>query len=304
MPDVRLSVTAGTTEATLILSVLRRAGDTPAIDTHTNDPPNPAVSLTVASDATTRFEIGDYIEWVADSTYDIARLTAVAPPTLTVVAGELGSTAADHAANAFFRKVGRFFALDAQRAINDSIQIDLYPHNVFSVYEAQLTSSSWAAESTLIKEIDDDAEFVFRAYQKTDNTPTELMPVAVSQPFYVDTGLAATNKKAIRLSRIPDDNNTIFVQYARIPAVGDLSQGMIRVVELGAAERLLAWEEANLLGERSIPQSGVIAPGQAARDSAYFAALKRQAIAAEAAVIARRHPRKPRRFHRAPHVRY
>lgn len=298
MPDQRLSPTAGTTEATLVKNALRVLQDLGYTDTHSNAPAASG-ALTVATDATTRYEVGDVVDWVDDGTYDISVLTAVATTSLARRGGQFGSTDSAHAVSAVFRKNPRFFGINAQKAVNDAIAQDFYP-DLFAVYEAQFTSTDWGAETTLIKSIAAEAEDVLYAYQKTDGTPTRLARVRVTQPFYVDTALSAT-KKAVEFSAIPDNNNTIFVQYVRTPALADLSDGMQRVAEYGAAKRLLEQEGAETAATDR-PQSGALVPGQEIRDARWFAAEQDRMRRQEAAVLRRRFPRRRRNWIPYPHL--
>jgi len=286
MPDTLLSPTAATTEAVLVKAIARMLGDLPYTDTHTNSLASNYTSLTVASDATSRWEIGDYGDWIEDGTYDIFVVTAVAATTLTVLGGQLGSTQQAHAANARFRKRPAYWALNVQRAVNDALN-DLWPR-LYAVYESQFTSASWAAEATLIKSISETAEEILGAYQVGDATPTKRFPVTSEGPFYIHTALSAT-KKAIEFRSIPDDNNTIYVQYTRKLGITDLSDGQARAVEYGACARLLEQEGAATKGAASEDSS------QQTRDARYFAGRQQEFIGSEAALLRRTFPLRARR---------
>ena len=314
MPDTRLSPTAGTTEAALVTAVSNDLRARPYSEAITAAYTAGGTSLTVATDATTRTTLaaGLYIDFAADGTYDILQMTAIAATTITVVGGLFGSTSANHANGARFQVMSRYGGLDVQRAINDSVASDLYP-DLYAVYEQQLSpTTTWAAETTLIKEIDATAEQVLDelpqwgpgVYQKTDTTPTKLMRVMVSQPFYIDATLAATHKKAVELRYIPDPNNTIFLRYIRKPAIADLSDAMARIVRYGACARLLEWEAAGVLATDKIAQSGTQAPGAHTRTAAWYWNQVREMRAREKALLDHRYPRRRPTWVPRLHVRY
>lgn len=291
MPDTRLSPTAGATETTLAANVYRLLGQSPWQDIHTNAPTSSGTSLTVADSSL--YEVGDRIEWPFDATYERAEVTALPnATTLTVRRGVDGSTASAHAANAVIVKNPVFWAPNIQKAINDSVAQDLYPE-LYAVYETQVAYTPASADWY---EIDVVAEEVISAYQKPDTGNVDLVPVSVSQPRYVDATLASTHKKAIKILYAPDNNNTIFVQYLRAPAIADLSAGMVRVVEYGAAMRLLEWQGPAWHQILDKQQTGVVAPGQPIRDARWFEAQLDAAKRKEKAVLNRRFPRKRRRW--------
>lgn len=289
-----LSPTAGATQATLVKNVARLLGDVPYTEIHTNDPPNPATSLTVASDATTRYEPGFYIDWMDDGSYDIAIITAVAATSLTVVAGQLGSTAADHAANARFRKNPRFWAKDIDKAIGDAIAGDLYP-KIFAIYDTTLTPSA----TNVYYSLPAAAEDVISVYQKPATGNDLMFLSGWSVPRYVDTVLSATGK-AIRIPALRHSSNSIFVQYTQIPAIGDLSEAQVRIIEYGACARLLEREGGEDVA-KDRPQSGTLVPGQAIRDARWFRQEQEEMIAKERNILQRRFPARKRAFIGGPH---
>ena len=298
MPDTRLSPTAGTTAAVLTSNVARMLGDFPYEDIHTNNLTSSGTSVTIGTGGADRYEVGDTIDWLDDGSFNAEIVSAVADTTLTLQAprGAHGTTAAAHDGSTTpkrFRKNPRYLSHYINKAVNDSLVQDLYP-NLFAVYETQITYTPSTADWY---EIDVVAEEVLFAYQKPDTGNVDLLRCLVSQPFYVDATLASTHKKAVKVRGARDDNNTIFVQYARIPAVGDLSSAMARIVEYGACKRMLEQYGAHLLSNRpELVQSGVMVPGQATRDARWFASEQDRMIRAEKTVLDRRFPRRQRKW--------
>jgi len=282
----------------LVLNVWRMLGSAPFQDVHTNSLTTAATSLTVASDATDRYEVGDRLEWIADGTYERAEVTATAATALTVRRGIDGTTAQTHDADAVFVKSPVHWAPNINKALDDALNADLYP-DLYAVYEAQVTYDPTTADWY---EIDAAAEDILDAYQKPDSGNVDLLPVRVSQPRWVDATLAPTHKRAFKVLYAPDNNNTIFVQYARKPAVADLSEGMQRVVEYGAMRRLLEWYGTYLLSRYDIDQGGVHAPGAAQRDARWYLAMQDEARRTEKAVLNRRFPRRKRQWLGPAHV--
>lgn len=289
MPDTLLSPTASLTVALLAQNVIKSLGDVPFEDSHSNAPTNSGTSLTIATGGADRYEVGDVLEWRADGTNDIARVTAVADTALTISRGFFFSTAAAHLANAVFVKWPRFWAQNVAKAVQDSLDQDLYPE-LFAVYETDVTPDTTKVWYSIAV----GAEDILDAYQKTTSTPTELIPVHIGDPTYVDTAISSTNK-AVRIT-IPDSTQTVYVRYLVQPAVGDLSAGMGRVVEYGACRRLLEWKAAEITGRPDIQQSGTMVPGIITRDAAFYSALQDQAKRKEKAVLDRRFPRRRRRW--------
>lgn len=261
----------------------------------------------MASDATTRYKVGDIIEWrhhTTNTLNDLALITAVAATTLTIARGYLSSTPGTgnaHDANSYFVLKPGYYALNITKAIQDAIDSDLYPE-VYAVYEAQLAhgSTGWNAV-TAIQSIAAEAKEVLAAYQKSDSTPLTLQSVKVTHPYAVDSTTSST-KKAIRLVELADNDNTIFVQYARKAAVADLSVGACRAVEAGALARLLEWKSAfQISKEGRIVQDGVHVPGIILRTANYWRNEQKRLIEQEQAILVRDFPRRRKQKYR-PHL--
>lgn len=307
MPDQLLSETASATIESMKRSLILAVEDLPYEDSHSNSLTTTATSLTLASDATQRLKAGDIIEWRAhatDTLNELALITAVAATSATVVRGYLSSTpgtGVTHSANARFAVKPGYYATNATKALQDAIDGDLYPE-LYAVYEAQLAhgSTGWNAV-TQYQAIDATAEEVLSAYQKSDATPVGLMNVNVTQPFYVDSTLASS-KKAVRLVEVADNDNVIFVQYLKKAAVGDLSAGMVKVVEAGAMARLLEWKGAHQLSkENRVVQDGVQVPGVFLRTAGYWRGEQARLKAQEESVLRNRFPRRQRKRTRPAH---
>lgn len=283
MAGVLLSPSASVTEAAVLKAVARELGDTPYSDIHTNSYTAAGTSLTVGTDATTRYEVGGYIEWIDDATYDIALLTAVTATTLTIAVSQLGATNQNHSANARFRLNPRFFGLDIQAAINDALTEDLFP-DIYAVYQDQLTpgSQNWY-------QCDIEAEETLMVYQRL-GSPIQLRPMDCSQPFYVDATTSST-KKAVTIPKPASASagDKIFFTYSRIPVIGDLSVGMKRIVEYGACKRLLEREASK--DPTSMP-SGYSPTEARLRTAQWYGSEQERLIEKEARLLSVRYPRR------------
>lgn len=279
------------TEAMLIKNVSRMLGDTPYTDAITSAALSTYTGLLVASDATQRWEIGDYGEFFDDGTYDIFVLTSVSTTSMSAIGGQLGSTQAAHASGARMRKKPTYWGIQIQRAVNDALQ-DLWPR-AYAVYEAQVSPDLTARA---FESIDDDAEEIISAYQKTTTSPTTIREAVVEQPRYVDSTLSSS-KKAFEIKHLPVTNTgMLFVQYTRVPTIADLSEGMARAVEYGACVRLL--ELQGSAAERPASDD----PSQQLRDARWFHARQEEMIKREATLLARRFPRRNRNWRGPQHV--
>ena len=306
MPDTLVSPAASPvlTVESLRFNVLRQLKLVPYVDTHTNSLTTTAATLTVASDATQRYKVGDVIEWPYDGTNELGLLTAVAATQLTVIRGYLTATPGTgltHAANAHIALIPEYYATNCSKAVQDALDSDLYPE-LFAVYETQLThgSTSWSAVSPW-RSIAAEADEVLHAYQHSDSSPVVPVECSFSDPVYVDTTLSST-KRAVKLRSVADSDNTVFLQYLRSPGVGDLSAGMGRVVEAGAIARLLEWHSAfQIRKEGKVVQDGIHVPGIVARTASFWRDEQQRLINQERTVLDRRFPhRRRRRIGRKP----
>lgn len=293
MALVRLSGTAGLSESALVKNTVRLLSDVPYTDVHSNSLDTSTTTLTVPTDATTRWEAGDTADWLADGTYEAALVTATAATALTIRRGYLDTTAAAHATNAVVRKNPRFLAHNAQKAVQDAISDDLYPA-VYAVYEQSATAS---AERWHNLE-DATAEEIIHAYQKLGTSPVQLVPLRVSQPAYVDSTIAA-NKRAVYIESFRDATATFWLQFLRPPTQTDLSSAQARIVEYGAARRLLDWEGAEASGKEAAPGA---APPNPIRDSSWFERQQGKLITQEKALLDRRWRKRRRNFIGPMHV--
>lgn len=292
----RISPTASTTTCVLTNNVLEELGDFPYSDTHSSAPNSTATALTVATDATTRYEVGGVIEWRADCTFEKAIITAVAATTLTIGRGYANTTAASHAAGARFVYNPRFAGNAVQRAVNDSIALDLYP-DIYALYQAIFTPASPHNE---LFEAASDAEKIVRVYQQTTTSPTNFLDTSFSQVKYSDTTISTTGRY-FKVPSLRHSTQTVYAQYMVKPAIGDLTTSQARIVELGALWRVLSWEQGEVLDNGEIPQSGTVAPGQQVRTAAFYRALQSELRGRERAALDNLVDR-PRRWRGLRHV--
>lgn len=276
----RITPTASTTACTIANNVLQMLQDFPQHDTHSNAPSSSGTSLTVTTDATTRYEQGDEIEWREDCSFERAIITAVTSTTLTIVRGVRGSTAASHLANARFVKNPDYYGWAANKAVSDSLTMDLWPE-LYAVYQATFTPAN---PYNKYFEAAADAEKILRVYQLSDDTPTQMLDAPqFSQVLFSDTTISATSRY-FTVPTLRDANNTMYAQYAIIPAIGDLTAGMARIVEHGVAWRLLGYQSSTGGLSNRVPQDTATAsPGGLIRDAGWHYRQQQLLIKREAA---------------------
>lgn len=283
MALTRLSPIASPTPSAgaIAASVVRQVFDAPYTDTHTNslNATDVTSTLTVASDATTRWEVGDEGDW-DDTSTELFVVTAVAATSLTIRRGHMRTSKVTHAADAVLRKFPRLAIANAQDAVNDALHDGaLYP-DIFVVYEETFTPASPA---DLWYPIDARAERVIDVYQKTDSTPVDRQPLRWAPLRYADSTLLLT-KRGIKIPALADTDNTIFIQWIGKPTDGELSEGALRVVRLDACARLIEWEALNRL-EANQAESGDLSPGARVRTAAWFIGRRDEARRAEAGLL-------------------
>lgn len=278
----RISPTAATTACILANNVLEELGDFPYSDTHSSAPNSSATTLAVTTDATTRYEVGGVLEWRDDCTFEKAIITAVAATTLTIGRGYANTTAASHAAGARFVYNPRFAGNAVQRAISDSISLDLYP-DIYALYQATFTPANPYNE---LYEAASDAERIVRVYQQTTTSPTNFLDAGFGGVQYSDTTISTTGRY-FKVPSVQHATQTVYAQYMIRPAVGDLTTAQARIVELGALWRVLSWEQGEVLDNGEIPQSGTVAPGQQIRTAAFYRALQSELRARERGALDR-----------------
>jgi len=276
----RISPAAGTTVCILTNNVLQELGDFSYADTHSSAPNSAATSITVATDATERYEVGGVIEWREDCSFDRAIITAVAATTLTIGRGYGGATATSHAANARFVYNPRFVGTAIQRAVNDSLALDLWP-DIYALYQSTFTPADPYNE---LFEAASDAEKIVRVYQHSTTSPTELLDSKFSQVSFSDTTISSTGRY-FKVPQLQHASQTVYAQYMVKPAIGDITLTQARIVEYGACWRALSWEQGEVLASGEIPQSGTVAPGQQVRTAAFYKAVQSELRGRERALL-------------------
>ena len=126
---------------TLVDRVRRFMRDWPDEDALTASASSSATSLTVATDATTRYGTGWYLE--VDS--EVVRTTAVAATTLTVQRARRGTTAATHASSATILVRPHFFQNEIVDALNLALESS-FPAFYRPVIDETLTTTAGTYE--------------------------------------------------------------------------------------------------------------------------------------------------------------
>lgn len=281
-------VSTSTTEAELTQEVLRVLQESSYTETHTNACLATTTSLTIATGGADRWRAGDVLEWRDNG--DRAIVTSVADTTLTVRRGHDFTTATTHDANTVIAKRPRFWFGNVVKAVNDAVYQDLFPE-LYAVYSTEITA---APTSSVYYAVPDDAVEVLRVYQKTDSsTPQDLDFLRDDEIELVDASFSSTNR-VIRLDHLADDDNTIFCQYTKRPAITDLSEGMAAIVVYGACRRLMSWEAAEQAAQRGAPGEDFMTPQ--VRSASWFATEQARMIATESALQSRPLPRRNMRW--------
>lgn len=284
-----LPVAAGETEPSLCRGVLRVLQESAYTETHDNTVLTTTTALTISGGGADRWRVGDVLEWRDNG--DRALVETVADTQLTIRRGHDFTDATAHDALTVIAKRPRFWFTNICQAVNDAVSQDLFP-TLYTVYETQLTA---APTTTIYYSIPSDAVEILRVYQKTDSaTPQDLEFLRDDEVELVDATLSSTNRVLV-LRSLADTNNTIFCQYTKRPAIGDLSEGMAAVVVYGACRRLLSWEAAETSGHRvATGEPDYMTPQ--IRSAAWFAQEQQKMISAESALLTRPLPRRARRW--------
>jgi len=148
-PDAATSLTGSTgiTAANLVKRVLRRLDDMPYNDTFRGTGSGSSITtgdltLTVPTGATSRYTIGQEIDFVDDGSFERVLVTAVpSTTTITVQRGHRGTTAATHAADAKGAVQPRYLSYLINELVTEAL-VMLYP-DLFEV-----KSVTWTATTT------------------------------------------------------------------------------------------------------------------------------------------------------------
>jgi hypothetical protein len=241
-----LSGGSGTTKAALVPKILRRIGDRPSEDIHTNAPTGSGTSLTVASNAQQKFQIGGWIDWVDDGTLDQAIITDIPnTTTLTIRRGYRGATAASHSANAVFRYRARVEPQAASEIIDDVIQ-SLWPE----IYLISETSYTPAATPKYWYDLPADCEKVLQVYQQIDVTGSNPVDIVdfkfFDGPDWKDTTLVSTSGKGLWVPNVStqSDDSKLHVIYIGKCSLTNLTDAQIQVVLYETCASLMATQFA------------------------------------------------------------
>jgi hypothetical protein len=132
---------AGASLDTLVKRVRRRVNDWPPVESLSASLSAGASTVTVVTDATTRYATNWRVEIDAETMW----VTAVAATQLTVVRAALGSTATTHAAGATILNNPRFSWVDIVDCLNDGIN-NLWPFFYQDVVDETITPDGAAYE--------------------------------------------------------------------------------------------------------------------------------------------------------------
>lgn len=133
-----------TTATTLVQRVRRFVGDWPDLDNITASVSSGGTSLTVASDATTRYAVN----WLIQIDQEMMRVTAAAATSLTVTRAVQGTTAASHASGATILVRPQFSDQQILDAVNAGIDAT-FPFFYKPVLDTSLTADGSSYEYTV-----------------------------------------------------------------------------------------------------------------------------------------------------------
>ena len=133
-----------TTATTLVQRVRRFLGDWPELDTISASVSSSGTSLTVVTDATTRYAPN----WSIQIDQEVMRVTATAATTLTVQRGIRGSTAVTHASGATILIRPQFSDIEILDSLNAGIDAT-FPFFYKPVLDTSLTTDGSSYEYTV-----------------------------------------------------------------------------------------------------------------------------------------------------------
>jgi len=133
-----------TSATTLVQRVRRFLGDWPELDTASASISAGGTSLTVATDATTRYAQN----WLIQVDQEMMRVSAVAATTLTVVRGARGTTAASHASGSTILVRPGFSDQDILDSVNAGIDAT-FPFFYKPILDTSLTADGSSYEYTV-----------------------------------------------------------------------------------------------------------------------------------------------------------
>jgi hypothetical protein len=227
------------TEAAMVDRAIRRIDDDSYTDIATNAPGASGASLTVATDATQRYSVGDTLDWYDNDSYEAALVTAVAATTLTIRRGHWQTTGFAHAANAVFRVNPRFISAEILEHVRDSVE-QLWP----DIYEVK--SATYTDATDLWYALPADAEELLQVYQLAGSTPDDLTTniTRLSMPSFKHSAFATT-KKAFRVERIDTSLTNFFAIYTAKCSATTLNATQLDIVVYEACASLLEAEAAH-----------------------------------------------------------
>ena len=133
-----------TSTTTLVQRVRRFLGDWPDLDTASASISSGGTSLTVATDATTRYAVN----WTIQLDQEMMRVSAVAATTLTLVRGVQGTTAASHASGATILVRPQFSDVQILDSLNAAIDAT-FPFFYKPILDTSLTADGSTYEYTV-----------------------------------------------------------------------------------------------------------------------------------------------------------
>lgn len=253
-PSATANLTAGTsTRLDLVGRVIRRLGHNTQADASTNNMTTTTASATVPTDATTRYEIGDILDYWEDASFEAMRINAAITSTsLPVERAAFGTTAAAHDGSVTpkrFRKVDDTSFLSAVLSAHlDTAVASLWPDIPLirvSTYTTTTTDRWWDLPAA--------AEVVLSAYQMSTVDPVEPTDLLHEGPRLFHTGFAASGK-AVRLPTLDTTLTNHYVISTTKHGITDLSTTAQEIVVLHAARLALEAYSAKPIkqGEKTI----------------------------------------------------
>ncbi len=190
-------------------------------------------SMQVNAGAATRFQIGDWMDFVDDASFESILVDAIPDTThLTVRRAHLGSTNAAHLSGAIFRLRGRIAPHTMSNLIDEAMQ-KLYPQ----VYD--IRHVSWDASSTdRWYGLPADVEKITSVYQRyTSGSAVDLdQPRAFHGPRLVDSNFYTT-KRALQVPvvRMNAPDAKLHATYIAKLSLTGLSDPQIDLISYEAA---------------------------------------------------------------------
>lgn len=240
-----LSGGSGITSSAFVQRVLRdRLDDDPVTERALTalDGAGVTDSLTVRPGALRRFQVGGWIDFVEDGTFETLLIEEVVnDTTLTLRRAHRGSTIASHLQDAVFRYRGRVNPLTVSNAATKKLG-EFWP----DVFEVRAVSHTVPTLVDLWYNMPADAERVLDVYQRTTGSVTDVRPMSSWSGIHrFEVGFSATNK-AIKVTGVASNapDNKLHTIYIAKAALARLTDEQVALLECEVAMSLMASEFA------------------------------------------------------------